>query len=101
MRLHSSRRAFALVAFALVNALDIATTHVALAAGLAEGNPLAAGLMQHGEPVVYAAKVALCALVAAVVIALPRYPRLWYSLAISSTLLAFVVALNFAQIVAL
>jgi hypothetical protein len=45
MRAYFSRRVIIVLVFALVNVLDVWTTHLGLAAGLTEGNPVTAMIL--------------------------------------------------------
>jgi hypothetical protein len=100
MRLHSSRRALALAVFAALNAADIATTHIGLAAGYSEASPVPSMILSGGgELTMYGLKVAVCALVAVAVLTLRQYPRLSWALYATSAILALVVVNNLSLIV--
>lgn len=93
----------AVAVFAGLNLLDIASTRMALATGLAEGNQVPAMLLASGgEAAMYLFKVAITLLVIVAAIRLtPYYRRLRYGLHIANGVLALVVAANLLQLLAL
>lgn len=101
MRSDSTRGRFGLSLFIVLNLLDILTTHVGLAAGIPEGNPVPAFILASaGEPAMYAAKLAVCAVIILSVLRLHQYCRLRYTLYIGSAILLFVVASNLSLLLA-
>ena len=91
----TSRTRYTIAAlFVLLQLADVLTTTFALRNGAVEANPVAATLMQaHGEPAVYAAKLALALAVLGVVVALKR-PRLWLAPRVANVIMVLVVAIN-------
>ena len=86
------------VVFAALSILDGVTTQAGLALGITEGNPMPARLLEaYGLAGMWAAKAAVSMAVVALVWALPRYPRLRYSLIVTSAVLALAVASNGLQ----
>lgn len=85
-----------LLLFALLQALDIATTGYGLANGLTrEYNPLAASVLENGLLVMLGAKAMVVTLVALAVIRLSvRFRRIWASLWIGNCFYLVVLALN-------
>ena len=90
----------ALALFAGLNLMDIVSTRMALAAGLAEGNKIPSMLLAAGgEEAVYLFKVAITILVIVSAIRLtPYYKRLRYGLHLANLVLALVVATNLLQL---
>lgn len=80
----------------------MASTYLALQAGLPEGNYLPSLLLDNGgEASMYLFKATTSLLVMVAVIRLsPRYRRVWYSIHAANVILVVTVLLNLAQVIA-
>lgn len=89
-----------LAAFVLAQCLDIVSTHVGLAHGAVEVNPLGSRILAHfGEPGLYAFKsVAVLAMVLAITTVRPRGRSVRKTLALLTCLVSVVVLLNLLNV---
>lgn len=100
MRVYLTRHWLALSTFALVNALDVLTTHVALASGLSEGNPIPALLLRSGgELSMYAVKLIVWLGLVIMAFYFTRWRLRWRAVQGVTVVLALVVISNTLQIV--
>ncbi len=90
----------AVTLFAALNILDIASTHLALKAGLSEGNHIPSlVLSMGGESAMYLFKAAISLLVISAVLRLsPYFRRLAFGLQAANGVLAAIVLLNLTQL---
>jgi hypothetical protein len=84
----------------ILNVGDVLSTHIGLARGLPEGNPIPAMLLANGgQMAMFSGKVAVFAAVLLVVCTLgDRYPKLWHTFTALNVILLLVVVSNTAQI---
>ncbi len=92
----------AVIVFAVLNLLDIASTYFALKAGFYEGNQIPSLLLAAGgESAMYLFKALVSLVVIATVVKLsPHFTRLGYGLYAANLILALVVIQNLAQLLA-
>lgn len=93
----------ALLLLLLLNLADVITTHVGLAIGIPEGNPLPAMLLAGGgQLAMFASKAGMMAGMALIVCLLhDRYPNLRLALTVTNFMLLLVLISNSAQIMAI
>jgi hypothetical protein len=86
-----------------LNLGDAVSTHIGLAGGIPEGNPVPARLLASGGELAFlGAKFGVAAAVVLVICLLGRrYPRLWHAITVTNVVLAVVVVSNVAQILGL
>jgi hypothetical protein len=96
----SAEERLLILAWLLVQTLDVLTTAFGLRAGLQEGNGFAAFVIEHyGELAAYGFKALVTfAVVGCVLLFRHRYTRLWLGLRIISIYMLVVVASNLVQI---
>lgn len=98
-----NRHRVGLLAAVDLNLGDAISTHVGLAAGIPEGNPIPARLLADGGQLAFfGVKFGVVAAVVLVICLLgSRYPKLWHAITVTNVVLAAVVLSNVAQILAL
>ncbi len=98
-----NRHRVGLLAAVDLNLGDAISTHIGLAGGIPEGNPIPARLLADGGQLAFVgAKFGVVAAVVLVICLLGgRYPKLWHAVTVTNVLLAVVVVSNVAQILAL
>ena len=96
------RNRVALLLALALNLADVLTTHLGLARGIPEGNPIPAMLHAGGgEVAMFAAKFAVMASAILLVSLLGRrYPRLWHTFTVTNLVLLAAVLSNSAQVLA-
>ncbi len=84
----------------VVNLGDVLTTHIGLASGISEGNPIPATLIANGGELAWLrTKFGLMALlVLAICMLSRRYPKLWHTFTVTNVVLLAAVLSNSAQI---
>ena len=97
-----NRHRVGLLAALDLNLGDAISTHIGLAGGIPEGNPIPARLLANGGQVAFfGVKFAVVAAIVLVICLLgSRYPRLWHAITVTNIVLAIVVISNVAQILA-
>lgn len=87
-------------AFVLLNILDLATTWIALSAGMREANPIPSTLLILAGPgSLILLKLAVVLAVALIMgVFAPAYPSLWRGLKFANALLAIIVVSNTVQL---